>query len=138
MALNVTKKTEIANEWVLYILECRDGTLYTGISNNVVRRLEQHNAGEGARYTRARRPVHLVYLEPCADRSSAGKRECAVKKLSREEKRQLVAGFRSESGKNVKGRKRFGGRARSGDQVDDRDLRGGEKPKRRSPRAGAP
>ncbi len=73
-----------------YILECADGTLYTGWSTDPHRRLKQHNAGRGARYTRARRPVKLVYTEVQPDRSSAMKREAAIKKLSREKKQVLI------------------------------------------------
>lgn len=76
--------------WVVYILQCADQTLYTGITNNLERRLAQHEAGAGARYTRGRGPFTLVYREACADRSSASKRELAIKSLSREEKWELV------------------------------------------------
>ncbi|MGC8856241.1 MAG: GIY-YIG nuclease family protein [Anaerolineae bacterium] len=73
-----------------YILECADGTYYTGWTTDPQRRLQAHNAGRGARYTRSRRPVRLVYLEPFADRSSAMKRERAIKALSRHDKEQLI------------------------------------------------
>ena len=70
--------------WVVYILECSDKTLYTGITNNLDKRLAQHNTGtEGAKYTRARRPVKCVYNEKQSNRSEATKRELAIKKLSR-------------------------------------------------------
>ena len=78
-------------EWVVYILECSDKTLYTGITNNIEKRVEQHNNGqEGAKYTRARRPVKCVYKEPQLNRSAATKREIAIKKLSRSEKLKLI------------------------------------------------
>ena len=76
--------------WYLYILRCGDGTLYTGITTDVEKRLEQHRAGKGAKYTRGRGPLELVYRECCADHSSALKRELAVKKLSRCQKEALL------------------------------------------------
>ncbi len=76
--------------WVLYILECSDGTFYTGITNNMQRRLQQHNAGSAARYTRGRRPVTLRYREACSGRSQALVREAAVKRLARSEKQRLM------------------------------------------------
>ncbi|MBP7937536.1 MAG: GIY-YIG nuclease family protein [Phycisphaerae bacterium] len=74
----------------MYILRCADGTFYTGITTEVDRRLEQHNAGSASRYTRSRLPVKLVYREPQATRSLALKREAAVKRLSRGEKESLI------------------------------------------------
>jgi len=78
--------------WQVYIARCADGTLYTGIARDVERRIAEHNAGKGAaaHYTRARRPVVLVYQEAAADRSSASKREYRIKQLSRAEKLALV------------------------------------------------
>lgn len=75
--------------WVVYMLECADGTLYTGITNDLDARLETHNAGKGARYTAARLPVRAVYQELVENRSEASKREAALKKLSRHQKMQL-------------------------------------------------
>lgn len=69
--------------WFLYVLKCHDDSLYCGITTDVPRRLDQHNAGTGARYTRARRPVVVAHFWPCKDRSSALKSEAAFKKLSR-------------------------------------------------------
>jgi len=77
--------------WVLYIVRCADGTLYTGITNDLPRRIAMHDSGTGARYTRGRGPVTLVYRERHADRSSASKREYAVKRLTLVAKRELVA-----------------------------------------------
>lgn len=78
-------------DWVVYILECNDSTLYTGITNNLENRIEQHNNGqEGAKYTRARRPVKCVYQEIQKNRSEATKREFSIKKLSRSEKIKLI------------------------------------------------
>jgi putative endonuclease len=76
--------------WYLYILRCADGTLYTGITCDLERRLEQHNLGRGAKYTRGRAPVDLAYVESCADRSTASKREYVVKQMSLEQKRGLI------------------------------------------------
>lgn len=78
--------------WWVYILRCADGTLYTGSTNDLDRRLAAHNAGRGAKYTRARRPVALVYREAAADKSAALQREAALKKLARAAKLRLIAG----------------------------------------------
>ena len=72
-----------------YMLECSDGTYYTGWSTEPERRTRQHNRGKGARYTRSRRPVRLVYVEECPDKSAALKRERAIKALSRLQKEKL-------------------------------------------------
>jgi len=77
-------------EWFVYILSCDDGSLYTGITNNLERRLDAHNRGKASRYTRARLPVTLIYSERQADRSAASMREAAIKNLSRAEKDALV------------------------------------------------
>ena len=74
----------------VYILECADGTYYTGWTTDPARRLKEHNAGRGARYTRMRRPVKLVYIEAQPDRSAAQRREKMLKKLSHAQKRALV------------------------------------------------
>jgi putative endonuclease len=73
-----------------YILECSDGTYYTGWTTDPERRLRQHNLGKGARYTRSRRPVRLVYMEEQPDRSSAMRREFKIKRKSREAKEKLI------------------------------------------------
>jgi putative endonuclease len=73
-----------------YILECSDGTYYTGWSTDLERRLHQHNSGTGAHYTRSRRPVRLVYVEEYPDKVAAMKRERAIKALSRERKKKLI------------------------------------------------
>ncbi len=75
--------------WYLYILQCRDGSLYTGITTDVEKRLEAHRSGKGAKYTRGRGPLALVYQEQCQSHSEALKREMAVKRLSRTEKKAL-------------------------------------------------
>jgi putative endonuclease len=73
-----------------YILECADGSFYTGWTTDPARREKQHNQGRGARYTRQRRPVKLVYIEEQPDRSTAMRRERAIKSLSREKKQKLI------------------------------------------------
>ena len=80
----------MASQWYLYILRCGDGTLYTGITNDIEKRLEAHRTGKGAKYTRGRGPLELVYQEEVADKSTALKREYAIKQLRREEKEQLL------------------------------------------------
>ncbi|WP_224249295.1 GIY-YIG nuclease family protein [Hyalangium gracile] len=76
------------------MLRCRDGTLYTGATNDLERRVATHGRGKGAAYTRARLPVTLVWSEPAEDRSAALRREAALKRLSRLEKLQLIAPVR--------------------------------------------
>ena len=76
--------------WSVYIVLCSDGTLYTGITNDLKRRLGMHNKGVGARYTRTRGPVHLVYQQNNMTRPQALTRECAIKALSRRKKEQLI------------------------------------------------
>ena len=78
--------------YTVYILRCGDGTLYTGCTNDLTRRLKAHQSGKGAKYTRARLPVELVYQEPAPDKSQALRREAAIKRLSRAEKLALTGG----------------------------------------------
>ena len=78
------------SQWYLYILRCKDDTFYTGITTDVEKRLEVHRSGKGAKYTRGRNPLELVYRECCENHSHALKRELAVKKLTRQEKEKLV------------------------------------------------
>jgi putative endonuclease len=78
--------------WWVYILLCSDGTLYTGATNRLTVRVEAHNRGQGAKYTRSRLPVELVYVEEADDKSSALKREAQIKKLTRKQKIALVEG----------------------------------------------
>lgn len=73
-----------------YIVECSDGTLYTGWTNNLEKRLETHNAGKGAKYTKTRRPVKLVYQEQFETKEEAMSREYHIKQLSRKEKMKLM------------------------------------------------
>lgn len=76
--------------WICYLLRCADDTLYCGISNDLDKRLAAHNAGEGAKYTRGRLPVSVVYSETCSDKSSALKRELQIKRLPRRAKEALL------------------------------------------------
>lgn len=78
------------SSWKLYILRCGDGSLYTGITTDVQKRLEAHQSGKGAKYTRGRGPLKLVYREECADHSAALRREWEIKQLPREEKEKLI------------------------------------------------
>jgi putative endonuclease len=89
------KKTK---KWRVYILKCSDGSLYTGITTDLVRRIHEHNQGKGAKYTRSRLPVEILYFERYPDRSSASKEEARIKKLNRKEKLYLIEGWnRNES-----------------------------------------
>lgn len=85
-----------ADNWYVYIVRCADDSLYTGVATDIARRVQEHNADDrlGARYTRARRPVQLVYSEVCPDRSRAQRREYAIRKLSRGQKEDLLLGWR--------------------------------------------
>lgn len=74
----------------VYVIECADGSLYTGYTTDVERRLDEHDAGEGAKYTRGRTPVSLAYTESFESRSEAMAREYAIKRLSRTEKERLI------------------------------------------------
>jgi len=76
--------------WFVYILKCSDDSLYTGITNDKEKRLKQHNAGKASKYTRAKLPVEMVYSEKAEDRSTATKREMAIKKLTRKAKQALI------------------------------------------------
>lgn len=79
-----------------YILKCKDETLYTGWTNDIEKRLKAHNAGKGAKYTKTRRPVELVYLEHFATKEEAMKREYAIKQMSREKKLELTEEYKKE------------------------------------------
>ena len=91
----MTTKTNTENNYkvqpCVYILRCKDGTLYTGWTNNFEKRLQAHNSGKGAKYTRGRGPVELVYLEYCEDKVTATKREAAIKKLPLKKKQLLLS-----------------------------------------------
>ena len=83
--------------WWVYLLECRDGTLHTGCTDNIPRRIALHNAGRGAKYTRGRGPVILRYQEEVPDRSAALRREAAIKRLNRVEKQALITANSKEN-----------------------------------------
>ena len=79
-------------EYIVYMLRCCDGSLYTGITNDAERRLAAHNAGTASKYTRTRCPVEMVYAERAADRSEASRREAQIKRLTREQKLKMIGG----------------------------------------------
>ncbi len=84
-------KNKESKQWFVYILRCADNSLYTGITTDIVRREKEHNDGKlGAKYTRARQPVFVVYQEAHNSRSEASKREIAIKKLSKNNKEKLL------------------------------------------------
>ncbi len=76
--------------WTVYILRCKDRSFYTGITNDLKRRLTQHRSGNASKFTRSRLPVKLIYAEPAADRAEAGRRERRIKGMTKPEKRKLV------------------------------------------------
>ena len=76
--------------WLVYMLECSDNSLYTGITNNLEERLKKHQSGNGAKYLRGRLPIRLVYKENFINRSEATKRELYIKKMSKKEKKKLI------------------------------------------------
>lgn len=76
--------------WLVYMLECSDNSIYTGITNNLDKRLQKHQSGHGAKYLRGRLPIKLIYKEHFLNRSEATKRELYIKKLSKKEKRILI------------------------------------------------
>jgi len=80
----------MADRWYVYIVRCADRTLYTGVTTDTGKRLADHNAGKGARYTRSRLPVNLVYVEEVADRGAALRRESEIKRMRSTEKHELV------------------------------------------------
>jgi putative endonuclease len=89
--MSKASKEREEKRYIVYILKCSDDTLYTGITTDMDKRLQEHNhSDKGAKYTRNRRPVSLVYSEASKDRSSASKREYAIKKMRRKEKLLLI------------------------------------------------
>ncbi len=84
------KKDETEQPWHLYILRCKNGSLYTGVTNDLDRRYKMHQDGKAAKYTRTRRPVELVYSETCLGRREALVRECEIKEYSKKKKEELV------------------------------------------------
>lgn len=105
--------------WFCYLLQCADGTLYTGITNALDRRLARHNAGTASKYTRARRPVRLVWSEPARDRAAASRREAALKRLRRGDKQALARGMSAS-------RRRVVGQPRPRLSAEGRPLVGGQ------------
>jgi putative endonuclease len=93
------------DDWELYILKCSDGSFYTGVTKDIERRLKMHQDGKASKYTRARRPVELLYHEYCGSRTQALVRECAVKELPRKKKEELVLGIKPKK-KVAAGKKR--------------------------------
>ena len=89
------------SRWLVYLLRCSDGSLYTGITNDLPKRLKAHATGKASRYTRSRLPVKLAYSEPQKSKSAALKRELAIKRLRRAEKEKLVAkgGYSASTGR---------------------------------------
>ena len=80
----------MTKQWSVYIVQCRDGRLYTGISNNVEKRLKAHNKGNGCKFTRGRHPVKLVYQEDCKTMLAARKRELQIQSFTRDKKLSLI------------------------------------------------
>lgn len=91
------RAAKASGAWWVYILRCADRTLYTGVTTDVERRAGAHNTGRGARYTRARLPVRVVYVESAESRGAALRREIAIKAMTRSEKLRLVRAKRDES-----------------------------------------
>jgi predicted GIY-YIG superfamily endonuclease len=87
-----TPRRPRTKRWLVYLVRCSDGSLYTGITNDLPKRLDAHAAGRASRYTRSRLPVTLAYTEPQPSKSRALKREAAIKKLSRRQKDALIGG----------------------------------------------
>jgi predicted GIY-YIG superfamily endonuclease len=79
-------------QWLVYLLRCRDGSFYTGITNDLSKRLPAHQQGKASRYTRSRLPVRLVYVESAANRSAATRRELMIKRMSQSEKKKMSLG----------------------------------------------
>lgn len=82
--------------WIVYIVRCKDGTLYTGITDDLEQRIAAHNAGKGAKYTRGRGPVQVVYSEVCGDKSQALRTESQIKRLPRSEKIAMCSRYNTE------------------------------------------
>jgi putative endonuclease len=82
---------DVSGPWVVYIVRCADGSYYTGVARDLAARIGDHNRGTGARYTRGRGPVTVVYAESAPDRSAAQRREASIKRMSRRAKERLAA-----------------------------------------------
>jgi len=92
VAKEISGENQPDRGWYLYILRCQSDTFYTGVTKDLKRRLKMHNEGKASRYTRARRPVKLIYYEDCASRATALVREYKVKALTRKGKEKLISG----------------------------------------------
>lgn len=90
-------KSRVMSMNYIYILQCADGTLYTGWTNNLEKRVKTHNSGKGCKYTRARTPVQLVYWESFATKQEAQSREFAIKKMNRKAKERLISNAKSRT-----------------------------------------
>ena len=97
--MNAASPADIGG-WLVYILRCSDGSLYTGITTDIDRRIAEHGNSRGAKYCRGREPLELAYLESGHDRSSASRREAAIKALSRVAKERLIAEDRDPLGRD--------------------------------------
>jgi predicted GIY-YIG superfamily endonuclease len=84
-------RKSVGSQWMVYVLRCRDGSLYTGITNNLPKRINAHAAGKASKYTRSRLPVAVVFQEAAGSKSAALRREAAIKQLPRRRKDQLLA-----------------------------------------------
>jgi putative endonuclease len=89
----MSPEPESGGGWFVYLARCRDGSLYTGITRDLAARLQAHNRGRGAAYTRSRLPVALVYAEPAGDRGAALRREAAIRRMDRPGKLRLVSSW---------------------------------------------
>ncbi len=112
--------------WTVYLLECADGSLYTGITRDLARRLREHSRGRGSRYTRSRLPVRVVYTEAAPDRSSASRREAAIRRLPTRARRAL-AGAGVEATRDGRPPGRAPTVAGAGDEADRGGPRGGRR-----------
>jgi len=86
-----------SSEWFVYTVQCSDGSLYTGVTTDVQKRVEAHNGTGGAKYTRTRRPVTLAYQEPCQSKSQALKREYEIKRMSRAKKLEMISTLKNKN-----------------------------------------
>ena len=91
-AATATVMTGTTPPWYLYLIECRNGALYAGISNNVTKRYAAHASGKGAKYTRANPPLRLIGVRQCVDRAAASRAEAAIRKLTPAQKRYYIEG----------------------------------------------
>ncbi|MDP2807454.1 MAG: GIY-YIG nuclease family protein [bacterium] len=94
--ISKTDKVNVKSEWLVYILKCRDGSYYTGITNGLTKRLKAHAAGTASKYTRSRLPVKVVYRERQKNKNQALRRELVIKKLPREQKILLIKALRQK------------------------------------------